>query len=471
MDTWTRRLFRLMFRLMAYRPPRVAVPGPGVTLEGVTVVNPGRGRQEGQTLVVEGGRIVRLVPAGAPRASPRWGGYVLPGLVDMHVHIPPAERALAGLLFLLHGVTAVRETGDADGGTWAMRRQTQAGRFPGPRIFASGPVLDGDPPFLPTSWAVRDAAEGQAAVERLAALGADLVKVQHMLSPEALVGIRQAAAEHGLLLAGHVPISVPLERAGIQDVQHLDGLVPYPGEGESPLDYNRRWRDLPSEYLASYVQVSAEQGLYHTPTLTASLSLTEPRLREEPAVQYMPRYYREVAWNTRERLPHLRLMNEQVLALMRQGFERAKELVRRLHRAGVRLHLGTDAVGMPFLAPGASLQWELGLLVDAGLSLEQAWAAGTRAAGETLGLPLLGTVQAGAPADLLLFERDPTADMAALSTLRAVVAQGRLYSVSFLQEALGRHRRRFEDPLYDRLTTTLIRQGMRRALINITPQV
>ena len=64
--------------------------------------------------------------------------------------------------------------------------------------------------------------------------------------------------------------------------------------------------------------------------------------------------------------------------------------------------------------------------------------------------------------DLLLFEQDPTADMAALSTLKAVVAAGRFYPLACLRQALDQHRQRFEGPLYDRLTTTLVRLGMRR---------
>jgi len=79
-------------------------------------------------------------------------------------------------------VTTVRETGDADGTTWRARERIQAGEVPGPRIYASGPVLDGHPPFLPTSWAVRDAAEARGAVEALAARGADFIKVHHKLS-------------------------------------------------------------------------------------------------------------------------------------------------------------------------------------------------------------------------------------------------------------------------------------------------
>ena len=69
----------------------------------------------------------------------------------------------------------------------------------------------------------------------------------------------------------------------------------------------------------------------------------------------------------------------------------------------------------------------------------------------------LGTVQEGAPADFLLFREDPTRDLAALSTLEAVVAQGRLYPKAVLEAALARHREYFNGWLYDRLSMVFAR--------------
>jgi len=465
-DNPTRRLFRLMFKLMAYSPPTVKVPPQGVILSDVNVVNPGSEQLTGRTFVVEGDRITRISctdpqePA-VPRDNRFVGAFVLPGLIDMHVHIPPPIRELTSILFLAHGVTTVRETGDADGTTWRGRARIRAGEVPGPRVFASGPVLDGHPPFLPTSWAVRDATEAWEAVATLAAHGADFIKVHHKLSVEALTAIREAAVERGLRVVGHIPMSVPFKEAHIWDVQHLDGLVPYPQGSETPLDHQRKWRDLDPARIDFYVKASVEQGLVHTPTLTSGFALARlaaPHPPHEPAARFLPRYVREVAWN-REHMPLFGRFSDETLALMTQADAQGHGVVHRLHQAGVRLHLGTDTAGMPFVVPGASLQQELKLMVQAGLSVEEAWTAGTRAAGQSLGVPSLGTVREGAPADLLIFDADPSRDLTALATLKGVIAQGRLYSKAFLDEALSRHRERFEGVLYDRLSTALTRLG------------
>ncbi len=459
-----RRLFRLFFKLLSYRPPEVAVPAQGAVLEGVTVVNPGAGRQAGQRLVVEGGRIAAIEP-GAPGGEYA-GCTVLPGLVDMHVHITPSLRELVEMLFLAHGVTTVREAGDADGTTWAARRQIDAGRRPGPRTFACGPVLDGAPPFLPTSWPLRTAAEAEAAVDVVAAQGADFVKIHHYISAEALDGVRRAAAAHGLRVVGHAPMAVPFDECGVWDVQHLDGVIPYPGPDESPLDYQLRWQALDPARIDAYVRTSVEQGMAHTPTLVTTagfVRLLDPQAGQEPALRLLPRYYRDVIWR-RQRGPSIfRRFTDQALARMAERQSLQGEIVRRLHAAGVRVHLGSDTAAAPFVVPGLSLQQELACMVAAGLTLDEAWVAGTRAAGESLGLAGLGVLRAGAPADLLVFGGDPSRDLAALGSLRAVVAQGRLYPRAVLEAALTAHRRCFERPSYDRLTTGLMRWMVRAA--------
>ncbi|HSD84762.1 MAG TPA: hypothetical protein VLG46_12920, partial [Anaerolineae bacterium] len=411
-DTATRRTFKLLFRLLTYRSPTLPVPPQGVTLSDVTVVNPGRDRQAHQTIVIAGDQITQLSSDDAPPSAASHqpivcpNAYVLPGLIDMHVHVPPLTRDLVGLLFLLHGVTTIRETGDADGSTWQARERIRDGHVPGPRIFASGAVLDGKPPFLPTSWGLSDPGEAREAVARLAALGANFIKVHHKVSPQVLVAIREAAQQHGLRTVGHIPISVPFEQAGIWDVQHLDGVVPYPQSHETPLDVQKKWRDLDPARIDFYVRTSVEQGLAHTATLVTTESLlktADPHSPDDPAVHWLPRYYREGIWDRRY-MPLFERFTDETLSVMKQAQQRALEVVGRLNQSGVRLHLGTDSAAMPFLVPGISLQRELELMVEAGLELESAWIAGTSAASESLDLPRLGTLQAGAPADCLLFD-------------------------------------------------------------------
>jgi hypothetical protein len=355
-------------------------------------------------------------------------------------------------------VTAVRDCGSIDGSILAARARVASHEIAAPRIFACGPLLDGDPPFWTGAEVVRDAAEGARVVDRVAASGVDCIKVYSRLSPDALAGVRAAAARHGLPLVGHVPISVPFERAGLDDVQHLSGVpgVAAPGSGSDLIGaLLAGWDELDDDRIDFVVRTSIEQGIAHTPTLVVIEKLLRMQdhagLVSDPAVQLLPRYYREVLWQPGSQagwtVPQL---HESQRARI---LERYRTVVRRLHAAGVRVHVGTDTLN-PYVVPGVSMHEELRSLVASGLTPEQALAAATRGNGEALPVPGLGVLDAGAPADLLVFGADPTRDLDALTTLRAVVVDGRLLTVEEIGAAAARYRAYFAGWPYD-LTTTI----------------
>ena len=137
-----------------------------------------------------------------------------------------------------------------------------------------------------------------------------------------------------------------------------------------------------------------------------------------------------------------------------------RSLVRRLYSEGVPVFAGTDTPN-PFVVPGESLQRELRILAEEGLGVEGAWRAATRHSGRAIGVEKLGTLVPGAPADLLVFREDPTRDLAALSTLGAVVAQGRLYRKEALDAAVLRYRAHFESFPYETLAMAAARFAIR----------
>lgn len=440
------------------RPPHLDVPARGATLAGVTVVNPGQGRRPGCTIQIEGSRIRSIDDAGAasgtsagtdaPGTRRFAGDYVLPGLIDMHVHHPPAtplgDVEHFALLFLTYGVTTVRDTGNFDGTIFRTRQRIRDGEFPGPRIFACGPILDGDPPFWPGSRVVRTAEEARAAVRELSAARADCVKTYENLSPELLAAIRDAAKLYDLPVIGHVPKGLTFGNAGIPEVQHLTGVVA-PGHKLSRGD------------IESIVTTSAALGISHTPTLVfleRAAELTDYKHElDVPEAQLLPRYYREILWNPRfDR--RLRGLSPADWDALRETLRNSKRIVQALHESGVSVYLGTDTMN-PFIVPGASLQEEMREFLDAGFTLEEVWSTATRQAGEALRTPMLGTIAAGAPADLLVFRADPTASLDALSTLEAVVADGRLYPREVLDAALARWKEHMRDPVYDAVTMRL----------------
>ena len=195
------------------------------------------------TVLVAGKRIVAVGPADKVRIPDgadvidATGGYLIPGLWDMHVHsvanvaVDRSHESVAAKdwhfpLFLAHGVTGVRNMNDGTGDVTLelskrVRRQLAEGDLRGPpRFLTAGPSVDGDPPLGSNPVVVRTAAEARAAVEQLVSNGADLVKVYENLSREAYFAIIDEARRRGIPVDGHVPFRVTPEEAAARWPAH-----------------------------------------------------------------------------------------------------------------------------------------------------------------------------------------------------------------------------------------------------------
>ncbi len=457
-------------------PPLAPLPPRGAVLANVTVINPGLGRAEGRTLRIAGDRIASIEAASADSgADARFSGaYLIPGLIDMHVHFPPHtglhQTELFAFLFLYHGVTTVRDAGDIDGTATAPAREgVRDGAFPGPRIFACGPFVDGTGPIWKNSLIVSEPGEAEAVVAKIAEGGFDCVKVYDSLTPESLAAVRQAAAARGLSVIGHVPRRVPFELAHLDDVQHLTGVAPSPPGGDlRPFPKNMvAWSQVDDARIDFIVATSKRFGISHTPTLVAGERLRAMQdlvdLHESPDVKLLPRFYRDVVWSLSEGVPVVRRLEKEDFPVLTEAGLRGARLVKRLHTAGVPIFAGTDTQN-PFVVPGASLWRELRLLEAVGLTPEQALAAATTVPGAFLRLPGLGRLEPGAPADLLVLREDPTRNLAALATLEAVIADGRLYTRAQLDAQLARYQELSEGAIYDAVSMLLVRRALARVL-------
>lgn len=449
-------------------PAPLPLPPQEVVLDDVTVVRPGDGREEHRRVIVRGGEIVAIEPAGAPGGA--YGGmFVLPGLVDMHVHFPPStlsgQTELFAFLFLYHGVTAVRDAGDVDGSASEPARTGVAtGRFPGPRIRSCGPFVDGEPPLWKNSLIARNPEEGRRAVATLAERGFDCVKAYNQLDADTLAAIREAAAARGLPVIGHVPHRVPYEAARLDDAQHLIGIAPPPEDESLVFPFVlQTYEKLDDARLDFLIGESVRSGIANTPTLITIDRLIHSQdyaaIQREPDAQLLPRFYREVVWNPDGGTSVAGTMKGEDFAMVRRAFEVMKRVVRRMYLGGVRLHTGTDTL-IAFVVPGASLHRELRLLVDAGFTPEEALALSMRDSAADLGVLGLGALRPGAPADLLVFRRDPTQDLAALDSLEGVVRDGRFYSRAALDAQLARYRAHFDGAAYDAIVTPLVRRAL-----------
>ncbi|MEX0618670.1 MAG: amidohydrolase family protein [Pseudohongiellaceae bacterium] len=445
------------------RPPAAPVASlQGGRIVNVTLIEPGIGRQPGVTVTIEDGRIASIEPAREGDSGNHVGGFVIPGLIDMHVHQPLSIGGFEeyfSLLYLMHGVTSVRDTGYSYPSVFARRTQIETGKYPGPRIFTCGTILDGDPPLWDNATVVATPDEAHPTVSQLASEGVDCIKVYTNLRPDVLEAIHQAAAEFGLPVIGHVPSQTSFEKARLSDVQHLIG-IPDDAHVDDDNPMAAGWDALTDERIAFVSQVSLERDIAHTPTL---VFLDYNSRRNKPdelfaisSAAYLPAVFPEFFWQPEESFRLGGTADAELYEKLRTGFERGLETVHEMHRRGVRIHAGTDT-GNPFVVPGASLQRELLLLQKAGLTPEDALAAATTIPGVYLADNGLGGLRVGAPADMLVMERDPTESLAALDSITMVVADGRLYDTEQLAHDVDRYKDHFHNVVWERVVPLFAR--------------
>lgn len=451
-------------------PPMVSADGRFVIAD-VTVINPTKDRCPGMAVHIDGGAIAEIAPAAPVAGSEFAGCYALPGLIDMHVHLPPDNplrlAQVSSLLYLLHGVTCIREAGDLDGtAVEAARRLQTEGDHPVPRIFSCGPFVGARKATFKNTILLKDASHdaAEAAALQVKATGASFMKFYDGLTEPMIRALEWACAKHGLKVMGHVPAGLAYEEARISEVQHFFG-VPEPHTLERDALVNRScdWQAVDENRMDSIVEATLKYSISNTPTIVTNQRMLCYRdfneARARPEVHLVPPFYLDVVWHPERGRLNNRLRPEYLERQVRSAITKKQQLTKKLFDAGAHLYLGTD-VGQPFVIPGLSLLEEMSLFVKAGIGLEQVWKLATSDAGERLGVSGLGSIEAGAPADLLLFRRDPIESLDNLTSLQAVIAAGRLYRVAALERALSENRAYFNSLLIERLA----RRGAEKAL-------
>jgi imidazolonepropionase-like amidohydrolase len=420
-----------------------------------------------QTVVVVGGRILRVAAATSVRLSKNTvkidgrNRYLMPGLIDMHVHLirsapvanapPPAvpaphtiaplsastdpegENRALGLLFVANGVTSVRNMW-GDPAVDAFAQQVESGHVLGPHVYSTGPITDGSPYVWEGSRVVQTEAEAQAAVEQDKQAGRIALKVYNGVSAEAYHWLISAARSQGLAVVGHVPDAVGLRGviAARQDsIEHLDGfleaLQPAASSGES---LQKLLDDADTSQLPALVESVREAGVWNCPTLVLLQSFpddAEWRRRIGLVPPALVERYRAglPRWHARPELTH-------------RAYDFNIALVRALHQGGARLLLlGTDTP-KPTVLAGFSLHEELRSFVEAGLSPYEAIRAGTSDAAIFLHQEKeIGTVTVGQRADLLLLEANPLEDVRNVARRVGVMVAGQWLDEAQLQRRLA----------------------------------
>ncbi len=409
---------------------------------------------EHQTVLIRGDRIAALGPAASTRVPDGTtridghGKWLMPGLVDMHVHLDDADD---GTLYVANGVTTIRNMWGTPQ-TLATRADYAAGRALGPTVYTTGPILDGKPPVWPGSLAIENAEEADKELTAEKAAGYDFVKVYSRLGKDAYLGILAAARKYGLRVVGHVPEAVGLDgvlaAGGQESIEHLNGYLMAVQEDHSPalgkpeVGANSRvaLAHVDDAKLADIVRRTKAAGVWNCVTLVfferfAALDDRDALLRL-PAVKYVsPEQLAD--WDPKKDF-RMQGMTTKDFATVRALVAFDERVTRALRDAGARLLLGTDTSN-PFVIAGFAVHEELALLVEAGLTPFEALRAGTTDAAEFLHTEReFGRVAPGLRADLILVDGNPLADVHNAARASGVVLRGQWLPAVKLEAALDR---------------------------------
>ena len=423
----------------------------------------------GHLLGAVGGFSSVSIPRNAQIIDAR-GKFLIPGLVDSHVHLtgagePNGSREFFLPLLLANGITTVRDMGGYLESLVPLRRDIQDGKRLGPEIFFAGPYLDGSPPSFQPSLVVSNGVEAAEDVHTLVQQGVDFIKVQSILSRDAYFAIAQAARREHITFVGHVPdrvTAVEASDAGQKSIEHLTGVLRACSSDEPRLmreqfqagpknptaetsharemEWERELLEMYSEkraaaLIAEFVRI----GTWQVPTLILLRNDAYPGKETDsptdPLLRFVPRTITE-KWK-QVRVTQDKLFTAGDFKLREKLLSQSMHVLSEMQSSSVPILAGTDSAA-PYVIPGFALHEELALLVTAGLSPMQALQAATRNPADFLGrLKNQGTIELGKTADLLLLDASPLDDVRNTQKIRAVILRGQLLDRQVLDGLLA----------------------------------
>ena len=452
-----------------------------LVLEGATLISPERSEPLADSvIVIRGNRIESVGMAGSvqypsnARVLRIRGKYVIPGLIDSHLHFQGWDVEL----HLANGITSGLDHGGSSDWKVAFRDGVAQGKIRGFRMFLSnvginsgrihgGPLGYKDFGFL-DMWGngilydgieledlqevrgmdnnrvdslVSSPEQARELVRRLIRNGSDAIKVHHNLDLDTIKAIIEEAHRAGIPVVGHRLDARENAELGFDFIEHTAPVAIATITDKEKFQQLKEGKIIDPHYLMDpaafpdLIQKLIKANVFYNPTLSGAWRVTNRKhasmVKEylsQPGLKYVSREGVQKVLNDYEMLD--RLSPEQV-KIFEDGYKKVQQFIKEFSRAGGKLLAGVDS-GLNTGIAGIGMPLEMELLVEAGVSPMETLKSATIYGAELIRKEKdLGTVEVGKLADLVVLGGDPLAEIKNMRKVETVIIDGKIVDISF----------------------------------------
>jgi len=374
------------------------------------------------------------------------GAYLLPGISEMHSHIPTTDTGdftyLQDImwLYLANGVLTVRGM-IGHPSHLELKDKIERGEMIGPRIYAAGPSLNGN--------TVPSPEKGREMVKDQKSAGYDHLKIHPGLDMERFTSIAEAAREENIKIGGHVPLAVGLVNTmeyGYNSNEHMDGYIEAMIPDDSYMDQSIAGpfsMNLTSRAdmgkLAYLVNLTKENNVYIAPTLSLFERyfgyVPAEELRTAPEMKFLPKSLIDQWTSQKKKLEETGQLTEEIV---KPYLKIRQQILMALHQADVPILLSSDSPQV-FNVPGFSIHHEIKSMHEAGMSSFEILKSGTRNVATYFNEEgKFGTISQNAAADFILIKGNPLDDLNNLKNIEGIMLGGEWIQKNKVQRELDR---------------------------------
>lgn len=437
--------------LLSCQSQTTSVSSTAILIEDVNIVDVTQARiLSGSHVVIDSGLIKKITaqaidPEGYTKHIDGGNMYLMPGLAEMHAHIPGPNTSRKRLeetlfLYLSNGITTIRGMLGHEMHL-KLKEEVAQGDILGPRIYTSSPSLNGN--------TVKSPQEAREKVMEYAKAGFDFLKIHPGIQRNVFDTLVATARAHNIPFAGHVPVDVGIRHAlesGFASIDHLDGYLEGLVPPEKELDpttngfFGFNFTDETDfALIGELIQLTRDREVWAVPTQSLFERWYAPtdvdELLAQPEMKYMPASILD-QWKSvkmRSTGPESDFDPnkwERFISIRRQ-------LLKSLYDGGHGMILGSDAPQL-FNVPGFSIHHEIQGMLRAGLNPIQILATGTYQPARYFNQTnVFGQVKEGFEADLILLSKNPFSNIENLKAIEGVFVRGRWLDKKMIEDRLA----------------------------------